>query len=201
MKRNITIVGAGLVGSLLSIYLKKRGCQVSLFEGRDDMRNAEMSAGRSINLALSDRGLLALEKIGLAEEIKSISIPMHSRYIHNKDGSLAIQPYGLKGQYINSVSRATLNMKLMDLAEEHGVDIKFNYRCSTINWQKNEIQFEINSQQNCLQNFDILFGADGAFSATRLQHQLQHPKFDYHQYYIDCDYKANSLLAVGKMVN
>ena len=72
--------------------------------------------GRSINLALSDRGLLALEKVGLAEEIRKIAIPMHGRVIHNSDGSIAFQPYGKQGQFINSVSRATLNMKLMDLA-------------------------------------------------------------------------------------
>lgn len=122
-KKNIVIIGAGLVGSLLSIYLAKRGYKVKLFERRPDMRKAELSAGRSINLALSDRGLLALEKVSLVEEIKKISIPMHGRYIHNIDGSTAFQPYGKEGQFINSVSRAALNMKLMDLAEAHGVEI------------------------------------------------------------------------------
>jgi kynurenine 3-monooxygenase len=115
MKKKVTIVGAGLVGSLLSIYLRKRGYKVQLFERRGDMRKEQMSAGRSINLAMSDRGLLALEKVGLANEIRKISIPMHGRYIHNLDGSTAFQPYGKDGQYINSVSRATLNMKLMDM--------------------------------------------------------------------------------------
>src|SRR5689334_21497115 len=120
MKKEILIVGAGLVGSLLSIYLSKRGYKVRIVERRPDMRKEKISAGRSINLALSDRGLLALEKVGLADEIKSISIPMHGRFIHNADGSSAFQPYGKQGQFINSVSRATLNMKLMDLAEQNG---------------------------------------------------------------------------------
>ncbi len=193
MKKEVTIVGAGLVGSLLSIYLAKRGHQVKIFERRNDMRKEQMSVGRSINLALSDRGLLALEKVGLAEEIKNISIPMHGRCIHNLDGTTAYQPYGKEGQYINSVSRATLNMKLMDLAEQHGIEILFNQKCEAVDWKKNEIAFEgLNTELQTF-NFELLFGSDGAFSAARLQHQLQHQKFDYHQYYIDCGYKELSI--------
>src|ERR1700722_14744708 len=105
MKKNITIIGAGLVGSLLSIYLAKRGHKIRLFERRGDMRKEKIAAGRSINLALSDRGLRALELIGIADEIKKISIPMHGRFIHNADNSTAFQPYGKEGQFINSVSR------------------------------------------------------------------------------------------------
>jgi kynurenine 3-monooxygenase len=157
------------------------------------MRKEQMSVGRSINLALSDRGLLALEKVGLAEEIKNISIPMHGRCIHNLDGTTAYQPYGKEGQYINSVSRATLNMKLMDLAEQHGIEILFNQKCEAVDWKKNEIAFEgLNTELQTF-NFELLFGSDGAFSAARLQHQLQHQKFDYHQYYIDCGYKELSI--------
>ncbi len=189
MKKNITIIGAGLVGSLLSIYLKRRGYEVKIFERRDDMRKQEMSAGRSINLALSDRGLLALAKIGLAEEIKKICIPMYGRFIHNKDNSTVTQPYGINNQHINSVSRATLNMKLMDLAEENGVEIFFNHKCENIDWTSNKITFETNQNQIETVYFDLLFGSDGAFAASRLAHQIQHSKFDYHQYYIDCGYK------------
>ena len=189
MKNNITIIGAGLVGSLLSIYLKRRGYEVKIFERRDDMRKQEMSAGRSINLALSDRGLLALEKIGLVEEIKKICIPMYGRFIHNKDNSTITQPYGINNQHINSVSRATLNMKLMDLAEENGVEIFFNHKCENIDWTSNKITFETNQNQIETVYFDLLFGSDGAFAASRLAHQIQHSKFDYHQYYIDCGYK------------
>lgn len=189
MKKDITIVGAGLVGSLLSIYLSKRGYKVGIYERRGDMRREKMSAGRSINLALSDRGLLALEKVGLADEIRKISIPMHGRYIHNLDGSTAFQPYGKEGQFINSVSRGTLNMKLMDLAEQQGVEIFFHQKCSTIDWQANTITFEDPNLKPGTLNFKLLFAADGAFSAARLQHQLQHDKFNYSQYYIDCGYK------------
>ena len=189
MKKNIVIVGAGLVGSLLGIYLARRGHAVRIYERRQDMRRQKMSAGRSINLALSDRGLLALEKVGLADEIRAISIPMHGRQIHHLDGSTVFQPYGKEGQFINSVSRATLNMKLMDLAEKEGVEILFGQKCESIDWQKEEIHFE--TAGGALKPFraDLIFGADGAFSATRLQHMLQHEKFDYRQYYIDCGYK------------
>jgi len=194
MKKDITIIGAGLVGSLLSIYLAKRGHRVSVFERRSDMRNEELSAGRSINLALSDRGLLALEKVGLAEEIKKICIPMHGRHIHNIDGSTAFQPYGKEGQYINSVSRGELNKRLMTIAEENGVGIFFNEKLEAINWKNESISFEnTTGKQLPSSKADIIFGSDGAFSAARLQHQLQHDKFDYHQYYIDCGYKELSI--------
>ncbi len=193
----IVITGAGLVGSLLSIYLAKRGHKVKLYERRGDIRKEKIVAGRSINLALSDRGLLALEKVGLAGEIQKISIPMHGRYIHNMDGSTAVQPYGREGQFINSVSRGTLNCKVMDMAEQHGVEIFFNHKCTNIDWKKNEATFETSGSGFQTSNFELLFGADGAFSATRLQHQLQHDKFDYQQYYINCGYKELTIPATA----
>src|SRR6478672_696765 len=104
MKKEITIIGAGLVGSLLSIYLSKRGYKVKVFERRPDMRKEKISAGRSINLALSDRGIKALEEVGIMDEIRKICIPMHGRFIHNADGTTAFQRYGKDGQFINSVS-------------------------------------------------------------------------------------------------
>ncbi len=190
MKKEITIIGAGLVGSLLSIYLSKRGHKVKLYERRGDMRKETTSAGRSINLALSDRGLLALEKVGLADEVKKIAIPMHGRFIHNLDGATAFQPYGKQGQFINSVSRAELNKKLMDMAEANGVTILFNERCEKIDWQNNRLEFEsLASARRPVSNADLVFGADGAYSAARLQHMLQHEQFEYQQSYIDFGYK------------
>jgi kynurenine 3-monooxygenase len=120
MKQEITITGAGLVGSLLSIYLAKKGYSVRIYERRGDMRKEKMVAGRSINLALSDRGIKALEEVGIMEEIRKIAIPMHGRQMHYADGSTPYQAYGKEGQYINSVSRGELNCKLMDLAEANG---------------------------------------------------------------------------------
>lgn len=195
-QKNITIIGAGLVGSLLSIYLAKRGHKVQLFERRGDMRKEKIVAGRSINLALSDRGLRALELIGIAEQMKKIAIPMHGRFIHNADNSTAFQPYGKEGQFINSVSRGTLNGMLMDLAEENGVKLNFNQKCAHIDWDENAITFENTiSHELSIIYEDIIFGADGAYSAARLQHQLQHEKFDYNQFYIDCGYKELTIPA------
>lgn len=196
MKKDTIIIGAGLVGSLLSIYLLKRGYKVKIFERRPDMRKEQISAGRSINLALSDRGIKALEEVGIMEEIKKIAIPMHGRFLHNADGSTAYQAYGYEGQYINSVSRGELNKKLMDLAEENGAEIFFNEKCETINWKREVVHFENTSNPVTSSfHFDLLFGSDGAYSAARLTHQLQHERFQYQQYYIDFGYKELNIPA------
>lgn len=192
MKKDVIIIGAGLVGSLLSIYLARKGYKVSIYERRADMRKEEVEAGRSINLALSDRGIKALKEVGIADDVLKIAIPMHGRYIHNVDGSHAFQPYGKQGQYINSVSRRELNCKLIDLAEQQGVQILFNYKLSSINWKTNSLAFEHNHKPQTTQ-FTLLFGADGAYSAVRLSHMIQHDKFEYQQYYIDCGYKELSV--------
>jgi kynurenine 3-monooxygenase len=195
-KKNTIIIGSGLVGSLLSIYLSKRGYKVKIYERRDDMRKQEMVAGRSINLALSDRGIKALEEVGLMEEIRKICIPMHGRFMHNADGSTAYQAYGKEGQYINSVSRGELNCRLMDLAEENDVQIIFNEKCNSIDWKENKIEFEkTNSPQSEKVKADLIFGSDGAYSAARLTHQLQHDRFQYQQYYIDFGYKELTIPA------
>ncbi len=190
MEKAVVIVGAGLVGSLLGIYLSKRKYQVTIYERRVNMRKEKINGGRSINLALSDRGLLALQKVSLADQIKKIAIPMNGRLIHQLDSSTTFQPYGKEGQYINSVSRSELNKKLMDLAERQGVRIVFEHKCEGVDWRRREIRFSHAGKQSLQAvNFDLLFGADGAFSATRLHHQLQYDRFDYHQSYIDCGYK------------
>ena len=191
MKKSVTIVGAGLVGSLLSIYLSKRGYKVNVFERRADMRLETMSAGRSINLALSDRGWRGLEGVGIADDIKKISIPMYGRFIHHKDGTNAYQPYGKDNQAIYSVSRADINMKLMDLAEQQeNVNIQFNKKCTLINRKDLAITFEDNlTKETSHTSADLLFGADGAFASSRLSIQLQSDRFEYNQHYIDCGYK------------
>lgn len=196
MQKQTIIIGAGLVGSLLSIYLVRRGHTVALYERRPDMRREAVVAGRSINLALSDRGIKALQEVGIADEVLRIAIPMHGRFIHNLDGTTAFQPYGKQGQFINSVSRRELNCKLMDLAEAQGVTIHFNKKCSGINWAANQVSFEdaLSWEESTVKG-DLIFGADGAYSAARLAHMLQHDKFEYHQYYIDCGYKELTIPA------
>lgn len=191
MSKHVTITGAGLVGSLLSIYLAKRGYQVDIYERRPDMRKTDISAGKSINLALSDRGWRGLEGVGIAEEIKKIGIPMYGRFIHHKNGTTALLPYGKKDQAIYSVSRADINMKLMDLAENKAnVKIHFNERCTNIDRKTMTTSFEnsVSGQQSTVKS-DLLFGADGAFSAVRLNMQLHNDRFEYNQHYITAGYK------------
>lgn len=187
-KKKVVITGAGLVGSLLSVFLVKRGYDVHVFERRGDMRKANMQAGRSINLALSDRGINALKEVGIADRITDIAIPMHGRHMHNADGSEAYQEYGKDGQYINSVSRGELNCRLMDEAEKQGVQIHYNHKLEHTDWKHKRCYFKTD-QGEINVDYELMFGADGSFSAARLTHQLQHDRFQYQQYYINYGYK------------
>ena len=168
-QNQITLIGAGLAGSLLSIYLAKRGFEVEIFERRPDMRSAEISAGRSINLALSVRGLHALEKVGLKERIMQIAIPMKGRMLHSLTGELNLVPYGRKeSEVINSVSRAELNMQLMSAAEQQGVEIHFNQKCTGMDFENGELKLhdEVTNQESVTQR-EIVIGTDGSASAIR----------------------------------
>src|SRR5579872_4801546 len=134
--QHIAIAGAGLVGSLLSIYLAKRGHRITVFERRPDMRKQTVDGGRSINLALSNRGLRALDEVGLTDEIKKTAIPMHGRVMHDRQSTLTFQPYGKEGQFINSISRSNLNIVLMNKAESLGVTFRFNHRIASVDFEK-----------------------------------------------------------------
>lgn len=186
----ITVVGAGLVGSLVSIYLAKKGFKVDVYERRPDMRRAEISAGRSINLALSDRGWRGLEGAGVADEIKKIAIPMNGRMMHNTEGELTFQPYGKPGQSIFSVSRGELNMKMMDLAEAHeNVTYHFDQRCVDVDLENATATFQDeNTHETQTVSADRVIGTDGAFSEVR--HRLQMTdRFNYSQFYLEHGYK------------
>ena len=187
-QKSIAIVGAGLVGSLLSIYLAKRGYKISVFERRPDMRQSTIDGGRSINLALSNRGIRALEEIGLAEVIKRTAVPMHGRIMHDLEEKITFQPYGKQGQFINSVSRSGLNMVLMTEAEKFGVDFFFNHRVEKTNIINTTLT-TVDSQHSTIEKgFDIIIGSDGAFSAVRAALQFT-DRFDYSQDYIHHGYK------------
>jgi kynurenine 3-monooxygenase len=186
-KTSITMAGAGLVGALQSIYLKKRGFDVQIFERRPDMRSNRMNAGRSINLALSDRGFKGLEGVGIAQEIRDIGIPMYGRMIHDLKGNLSFQPYGKDQQAIYSVSRGGLNCKLMDLAEREGVKIHFEHTCTRIDLDQSTLHLEHHGKEVHAKS-DLIIGSDGAYSEVR-QRMQKLPRFNFSQYYIEHGYK------------
>ncbi len=183
----IAIVGGGLVGCLLSLYLKKRGYSVSVFERRMDIRKHDLGMGRSINMALSNRGLRALEEVGLADRMRQAAIPMNGRVMHDVKGNLSFQPYGKQGQYINSISRTGLNIELMEEANKNGVEFFYEHRCTHIDIDKNEIEFQ-HTGNTVHKHFDLIIGTDGAFSAVRGALQIT-DRFDYSQQYIEHGYK------------
>jgi len=193
MAREVTILGAGLVGSLLGIVLRKRGHEVTIYERRPDMRAANMSAGKSINLAMSARGWKALELAGLKEDMEPIAIPMYGRYLHQPDGNTAFQPYSKNNEAIYSVSRGELNRKLMTLAEKNGAKISFEHRCKGVNVEGNVVEFEAHGGETKTVTADLLFGADGAFSALR-ESYTKLPRVNASQNYLEYGYKELTIV-------
>ncbi len=187
MNKKVTVLGAGLVGSLLSIFLAKKGYKVTTYESRPDYRNVSSIGGRSINLALSHRGIKALKAVGLDEEIKARCIPMPGRMIHSVEGKLDFHAYGKEGEYINSISRSGLNELLLDEAEKAGVEIYFNHKCLNVDYKNTLAQFEHEDQKLEIAS-DFILGADGAFSAMR-NSMMRSERFNYEQHYITAGYK------------
>jgi kynurenine 3-monooxygenase len=187
--KHIAICGAGPVGSLLAIYLVRRGYRVSVFERRSDMRISGLEGGRSINLALSNRGIRALEEAGISAEVKKVAVPMHGRMMHSPEGELTFLPYGKQGQFINSVSRSALNIVLINRAEAEGVKFYFQHRITRVDLEKTTLAFQRGySPKENMQAFDLIIGADGAFSVVRGAIQIT-DRFDYSQTYIEHGYK------------
>jgi len=189
MKR-ITLVGGGLAGSLAAVYLAKRGYEVNIYERRPDMRNVEIPAARSINLALSTRGIDALKRVGLDQVVLDQAIPMAGRMMHDEKGNLAYQPYGKDGQVINSVSRAHLNIQLLKLADEHkNVNQFFNMRCQEVDIENSICKFtNEKTGENIEVKSDYILGSDGAYSPVRLK-MMKNDRFDYSQSYTKSGYK------------
>ncbi|NBV56810.1 MAG: FAD-dependent monooxygenase [Bacteroidetes bacterium] len=189
MKR-ITLVGGGLAGSLAAVYLAKRGYEVNIYERRPDMRNVEIPAGRSINLALSTRGIDALKRVGLDQVVLDQAIPMAGRMMHDEKGNLAYQPYGKDGQAINSVSRAHLNIQLLKLADEHeNVNQFFNMRCQEVDIENSICKFLNEETGEMVEvDSDYILGSDGAYSPVRLK-MMKNDRFDYSQSYTKSGYK------------
>ena len=190
------VIGAGLVGSLLAINLAKRGHKVGVYEYRPDMRQADIYAGRSINLALSTRGWTALDKIGVGDKIREIGIPMYGRQIHNADGTETYQPYGKENEAIYSVSRGELNKQLIIEADKHeNVQFHFNQKLIKNDMKRNHLLLhDMKLDENHEISGDVIFGADGAFSRVRYGMQKM-PRFDYSQQHLPHDYKELTIPA------
>jgi kynurenine 3-monooxygenase len=193
---NVVIVGSGLTGPLLAISLVKRGFSVELYERRPDMRQVRISAGRSINLALSTRGIHALREAGLWDEIAKIVIPMRGRMMHSLTGELTFMPYGKdETEFINSVSRADLNIALMNAAEKAGVAIHFNERCTGFDLRTGAVHLRNEDKgAECVVESTVVIGADGATSAVRTE-MLKLPRFNFSQQYLNYGYKELTIPA------
>ncbi|MEC8968672.1 MAG: NAD(P)/FAD-dependent oxidoreductase [Bacteroidota bacterium] len=191
MEKKVIIVGAGLVGSLWAIYMSKAGYKVTIYERRSDIRKAEISAGKSINLALSYRGWKALRGAGVDDEVKKIALPMYNRIMHDSEGNLTTQPYGKKDQAIYSVSRGLLNSIMMTMAEEKGnAEIHYNYKCYDADLENGIVYFEdALTGEKKQDQADLVFAADGAFSAIRYNAMQKLNRFNYSQNFIEDGYK------------
>ena len=193
----ITIVGSGLAGALLACYLGRSGRRVDLYEKRPDPRLGPVERGKSINLALSTRGLHALAEIGLDEEVIRQAIPMRGRMIHHLDGSLAFQPYGKDdSEVLHSVSRGELNRLLVESASRYpGVRMFFEHRCVDANLSEGALEFHLGgSQEKHRVTASVIVGADGAYSAVR-QAMQKLERFDYSQEYLSHGYKELAIPA------
>jgi len=188
--KKITLIGAGLNGPLLAVLLMQRGFAVEIFERRSDMRRVPISAGRSINLALSTRGIHALQQAGFWEGMRSIIIPMKGRMMHTVNGELTFQPYGKnESEVINSISRAELNIALMTLAEEQGATIHFHRRCVDYGVKTGAIRLRNEETgEETSHETEIVIGCDGSASAIRAE-MLKLNRFNFSQQYLNYGYK------------
>ncbi|MFN2501774.1 MAG: FAD-dependent oxidoreductase [Pyrinomonadaceae bacterium] len=186
--QSVIIVGAGLAGSLLAIYLARRSISVDVYEARGDMRRAQVGGGRSINLALSDRGIVALREIGMDEYMLAEAVPMFGRMVHSPSGETKLLPYsGRPGEYINSVSRAGLNVALINEAEKYqNVKFHFGQRCVELDCTSASVTFSTGDVVNA----ETVIATDGAGSAVRnamLSGEIE--PFNFSQSWLEHGYK------------
>ncbi len=191
--KKIAIVGSGLVGSLLAIYLRKAGHTVHIYDRSPDIRKIQFS-GRSINLAMSNRGWKALDGVGIGDAVREIAIPMDKRAIHLVD-KLNFQNYGQEGECIYSISRGTLNRKMIDLAEEAGATFFFEQKIWDVTLKDATLHIgETERGEWEEKKYDMVFGADGAFS--RIRHRMQRQSmFNYSQEFLNIGYKELNIPA------
>ncbi|MFB0979984.1 MAG: NAD(P)/FAD-dependent oxidoreductase [Alteromonadaceae bacterium] len=188
---NITVAGAGPIGALLAIILARKGYNINLFESRPDSRQHDIYQGKSINIALSDRGWLALEAVGIAEQVRKEALPMKKRVMHGVDGTITEQAYGKDDQAIWSVSRAGINEQLLNLAEkEVNVALHFEKRLTHVDFTSGcaSFSFDVAQSKGHIEiDADYIFGADGAFSKVRRLAQ-ETPRFSYSQSFMPQSY-------------
>ncbi len=184
------LIGSGLAGGLLAAYLGRRGYEVDLYERRADPREGDMVGGRSINLAISTRGIHALEQIGIADEALQHAIPMPGRMIHDRSGTLHFSPYDVDPKNcINSIGRAALNTTVIEAAQRYpNVSVHFNHKCTDVDLDTPTVQFEAEHGQLPAHG-DAVIGVDGAFSAVRQSMQMQINRFKYDESYLAHGYK------------
>jgi kynurenine 3-monooxygenase len=196
-RAKFTVIGAGLGGTLMAIYLARAGHTVEVFEHRLDPRQGLAGEGRSINLALSTRGLHALAQVGLADEVLATAVPMRGRMMHAPDGRLSFQRYGTRPEHVlHSVSRTGLNAILLDAAEKQGnIRLVFGQRCTGVDLASaTTTVVDVDTGQRSRVAGDVVVGADGAFSAVR-QQLLRLDRFDFEQAYLGHGYKELAIPA------
>src|SRR6266545_1811130 len=190
MPAKFVLIGSGLAGGLLAAYLGRRGYDVDLYERRADPREGNIVGGRSINLAISTRGIHALERIGIADEALQHAIPMRGRMIHDKSGVLHFTPYDVDPQKcINSIGRAALNTTVIEAAQRYpNVRVHFDHKCVDVDLDTPTIQLETEHGQLAVRS-DAVIGVDGAFSAVRKSMQQKIGNFQYDESYLPHGYK------------
>ncbi|WP_369997498.1 FAD-dependent oxidoreductase [Winogradskyella sp.] len=197
-QQNILIIGAGLCGSLLALRLGQRGYNVTVYEMRPDLRKTDISAGRSINLAFSDRGNKAMKLVGIEDKVKELCIPMTGRMLHDKEGNTFLSNYsGRDYEYINSISRGGLNALLLDEAEKHeNVKIHFNKKCKFVDFEKTTALFmDYHTKDEFIEDADCIIATDGAGSALRKSYFLEKKfLFSFSQQWLSHGYKELSIL-------
>ncbi|PYL23829.1 MAG: kynurenine 3-monooxygenase [Verrucomicrobia bacterium] len=190
MPAKFVLIVSGLAGGLLAAYLGRRGYDVDLYERRADPREGNIVGGRSINLAISTRGIHALEQIGIADEALRHAIPMRGRMIHDKSGDLHFSPYDVDPKKcINSIGRAALNTTVIEAAQRYpNVRVHFNHRCTVVDLDTPTVQLETEDGRLSARG-DAVIGVDGAFSAVRQSMQLKIDNFQYDESYLAHGYK------------
>ena len=190
--KKLSLIGSGLAGGLLAAFLGRRGYEVQLFERRADPRADNFVGGRSINLALSTRGIHALQLLGIADEVVKDAIPMRGRMIHDTDGALHFTPYDRDpSKHINSIGRAALNTAVLESARQNqNVRVHFNHRCTDVDLETATAQLtETSSGQRVEATADAVIGVDGAYSAVRESMRKRIPGFEYDESYLEHGYK------------